>query len=214
MKSAICLCVAVIFVFVPCILASAAGIGWEAEDAAKITAPLEVREDVDASGGKYIATPTSNQGMAEYEFRVPRDGVYFLWAHQKTDNASHNSYFLSIDDPNLIDVPEYVWDIYDGLIFDNPDAEQNKGVHLNQWAWGIVIERPGGEDAATRQVYKFELKAGKHTMYLAGREPEAKVDAFYLSNTFDEEPVFPGEASGWAVDSQSKVISTWGAIKW
>ena len=56
----------------------AGGIGWEAEDTVAITPPMAVFEDPKLSNGKYVYSPTANQGSVEYEFEVPKDGTYYM----------------------------------------------------------------------------------------------------------------------------------------
>jgi hypothetical protein len=51
-------------------------------------------------------------------------------------------------------------------------------------------------------------------MYLWARERETKVDCFYLTDRFDEQPVFPEEAPGiLAVSPEEKLTTTWGSIR-
>jgi hypothetical protein len=51
-------------------------------------------------------------------------------------------------------------------------------------------------------------------MYIWTRERETKVDCFYLTDRFDEQPVFPDEAMGFAaVEPAKKLAITWGTLK-
>lgn len=122
----------------------AGGIGWEAEDAVVINAPLAVFEDPKVSNGKYIYSPTSNQGSAEYEFEVPKDGTYFMWAHHLSIDAGRNSYHLVIDDPKMPADDCLVWDT---ILEPQPtklgevvDIE-NKDVYDPEWGWTRVFGR-------------------------------------------------------------------------
>jgi len=65
------------------------GIGWEAEDFAVIKPPMQVYEDnKEASGGKYVASPTADQGSVEYKVEVPKAGDYFLWVFWRFTKVS------------------------------------------------------------------------------------------------------------------------------
>ena len=199
-----------------CSQAFAGGIGWEAEDTVAITPPMAAFDDPNVSNGKYVMTPTSNQGSAEYEFEVPVDRTYFMWAYHLSIDAGRNSYHLVIDDPKQPADDCLVWDT---ILEPQPtklgevvDIE-NKDIYDPEWGWTRVF----GRDDCQWMLYTirtFELKKGSHKMYLWGRERETKVDAFFLSDRFDEQPVFPDEAPGLApVEPQEKLAVTWGGLK-
>jgi len=195
----------------------AGGIGWEAEDAASITAPMEVGQDGNASGGKYIFTGSSNLGLASYEFEVPKTGTYFMWAHHSSDSAGHNSFFLSIDDPtDPQGITALTWD----TIFEPQPQVLGEAVDIEgvdqysaEWLWIRVFERQD-ELFNLMKIREFELTTGSHTMYLAGREGQTKADAFYLTDKFSEQPVFPDEAPGlMPVEAKGKLAATWASVK-
>jgi hypothetical protein len=199
-----------------CSVAFAGGIGWEAEDAIVINPPLAIFEDASVSNGQYIYSPTSNEGSAEYEFEVPKNGTYFMWAHHLSIDAGRNSYHLVIDDPNRPTDDSLAWDT---ILEPQPtklgevvDIE-NKDVYSNEWDWIRVF---GREDAQWMlyMIRTFDLEKGKHEMYLWARERETKVDCFYLTDRFDEQPVFPEEAPGiLAVSPEEKLTTTWGSVR-
>lgn len=77
--------------------ASAAEIVIEAESAQSIASPMKVYSKDSASGGKYIATNTSNSGSATYNISVSSSGQYVLSARVKTPTETKNSIFVTID---------------------------------------------------------------------------------------------------------------------
>ena len=195
--------------------AFAGSIGWEAEDTVAINPPLAVFEDENLSGGKYIYSPTSNAGSAEYEFEVPMNGTFFMWAYHLSIDAGRNSYHLVIDDPKQPVDDSLAWDT---ILEPQPtklgevvDIE-NKDIYDPNWGWIRVF---GREDAQWMlyMIRTFELKKGTHKMYLWTRERETKVDCFCLTDNFNEQPVFPDEATGLAVDPKEKLAVTWGSLK-
>ncbi|MFC1715327.1 hypothetical protein ACFL6S_16785 [Candidatus Poribacteria bacterium] len=195
----------------------AGGIGWEAEHTASITPPMEVGLDNNASGGQYLFTGTSNSGLASYEFEVPKNGTYFMWAHHSSDSAGSNSFFLSIDEPtDPQGITALTWDT---IPEPQPQARGEvvdiEGVDLYSadWLWIRVFERQD-ELFNLMKIREFELTTGGHTMYLAGREGQTKADAFYLTDNFNDQPVFPDEATGiLAVSPGKKMTTTWASVK-
>ncbi len=199
-----------------CSVALAGGIGWEAEDGVQINPPMAVFEDATLSNGKCIYSPTSNEGSIVYEFEVPKDSTYFMWAYHQSVDAGRNSYHLVMDDANKPADDCFVWD----TILDPQPTKlgevvdiENKDSYDPEWGWTRVF----GRDDCQWMLYlirTFELETGGHTMYLWTRERETKIDAFYLSDNFNEQPVFPDEAPGiLAVDPEEKLTGTWGSIK-
>lgn len=202
-----------------CSSAFAGSIGWEAEDAVVINLPLAVFEDADpniVSGhGRYIYSPASYAGSAEYDFDVPMNGTFFMWAHHLSIDSSRNSYYLVIDDPKQPTDESLAWDT---ILQPQPKKLgevvniNNKDVYSNEWGWIRVF---GRQDAQWMLylIRTFELKKGSHKMYLWVRERETKVDCFCLTDNFDEQPVFPDEAKGLGVDPKEKLAVVWGALK-
>jgi hypothetical protein len=194
-----------------------AGIGWEAEDAVAINPPQAVFEDANASGGKYVTSPTSNEGSVEYEFEVPADGTYFMWARHLSIDSGRNSCYLVIDDPaSPLDNADLAWDTIlepqPRQLGEEVDVE-NKDTYSNDWEWIRVFGRVDGLWNILT-IRTFELSAGKHSMYIWTRERETKMDCFYLTASFDDQPVLPHEAMGFAaVDPAKKLAVTWGSLK-
>ncbi len=177
---------------------------------------MAVSQDGNASGGQYLLG-AANSGLASYEFQVPKNGTYFMWAHHFSDSSAHNSFFLSIDEPkNPQGDNTLAWD---ALLEPQPrelgEVAENDGVgqYSAEWLWVRVFERVDGSFNFLK-IREFELTTGNHTMYLAGREQQSKVDAFYLTDIFSEQPVFPDEAPGFMpVEAKDKLAATWASVK-
>ena len=206
---------ALIILFLLCSNAFAGSIGWEAEDALVINPPLAIFEDGNLSNGKCIYSPTSNSGSAEYEFDVPKNGTYYMWAHHLSIDAGRNSYHLIIDDSGQPADDNLVWD----TILDPQPKKLGEEVDIDgkdsynfEWGWDRIFGRADGLWNILT-IRTFELKSGSHMMYLWVRERETKVDCFCLTDIFSEQPVFPDETTGLAVDPKEKLAITWGLLK-
>ena len=195
----------------------AGAIGWEAEDFVAINAPQAVFDDANASGGQYVTSLESNVGSVEYEFEVPKNGTYFMWAHHLSLDSGRNSSYLVIDDPaSPLDNADLVWDTIlepqPTQLEDEVDVE-GLDTYPVDWIWIRVFKRVDGlwNIIAIRT---FELTAGTHKMYIWTRERETNIDAYFLTDSFDEQPLFPNEVSGFtAVKPTTKLATTWGALK-
>ncbi len=199
------LCVSTVMIMALNYRALGGGIAWEAEDYAAINVPMQVYKDKpEASGGKYVASPTSDQGSVEYEIKVPKAGTYFLWVRFHSLNTGENSWYFQVDDKkSVVGNADFVWDT---LVPEQMPKEIGKEVgplvepgpaweFKDEWSWIRLIERIDGQFNVLK-VRVLKLSEGKHTLYLWGREPATKADVFYLSDTFNEQPVLPGEAKG------------------
>ena len=196
---------------------------WEAEDAKVITPPMQVFEDnPDASDGKYVSSPSANVGSVEYEIEVPKAGKYYLWARFISQDTGSNSWLLQVDDPaSVVGNDDFAWDtIVPELMpkkvgeevgpFDEPGPAWE---FQDEWWWIRLLERIDKQFNVLR-IRVLELSFGKHSLYLWNREGNTKVDAFYLSDKFDEQPVLPDEAPGLTpVEPESKLATTWGELK-
>ena len=215
----ICISILATMVFTSQLLAG--GIGWEAEDVTSIEAPMMIYEDdPNASGGKYVATATQRVGLVTYEFEVPVDGDYFLWARFSSDATNHNAWYLNVDDDtNVIGNEDFTWDTFipeegpQELGEETKIPEPGPGWEFDgSWLWIRAMQRID-QQFDVHKIYVLNLKAGKHTLYLWARDAWTKLDALYLSDRFAEEPVLPDEASGLLVGSAGKLATTWGRMK-
>jgi hypothetical protein len=92
----------------------------EAESGA-ISAPMQIMSDLNASGGKYIATPagTGNSGRpsveASYPLTIPVSGKYYVWLLMYVPNKMQYGIFAEFNDSvfgtvtSLFDTCKYVW---------------------------------------------------------------------------------------------------------
>lgn len=200
----------------------AGGIGWEAENAKEINPPMQMYADPEASNGEYIASPTANQGSIVYEIEVPKTGKYYLWVRFQSQDTGSNSWFLQLDNPvSVIGDDDFAWDtIVPDLMPKKvgeevgPLAEPGPAWEFNnKWWWLRLLDRIDKQFNVLK-IRVLELSTGSHTLYLWNREANTRADAFYLSDTFSEQPVLPEDAPGLlAVNSKAKLAVTWGKLK-
>jgi hypothetical protein len=178
-------------------------LAFEAEDFDKIEAPMEVVEDDDVSGGKYIKSPNGRAGWAEYEIEIPDDAQYYMWGMVQEHDGVTDSFFITFDlldrgDDN--DTNENTWDL---------------GGPENAWAWDKVSGRGIGGDPRV-----FELESGTHTLRIWTRENESWLDCIYMSTDPNALPVLASEFEGRertsapkSVTYVGKLVTVWGHIK-
>jgi hypothetical protein len=93
---------------------------FEAEEATEINPPMEVKQDADASGGKYIVS-RGPEGWIRFDIKIPDDGVYILWGSTFAKGGESNSFLVSANTE-----PTATWD-----------------VPLGGWQWSKVKARTG-----------------------------------------------------------------------
>lgn len=207
-----------------CSQAFAGGIGWEAEDFLAITPPMQAYADLpDASNGQYVASPSANQVSVEYDIEVPKAGKYYLWVHFRSVDTGTNSWFLKVDDSSTpVGDDSFAWDTIVPDLMPKAIGEEVGPLEEpgpawefnNQWWWFRLLERIDLQFNVLK-IRVLDLGIGKHTLYLWNREANTRADAFYLSDTFSEQPVFPEDAPGLiSVDPQEKLATTWGGLKY
>lgn len=69
----------------------------EAESANLISSPMKIYYKDSASGGRYVATPTSESGKMMFAVSIPVSGSYRLSARAKAREGSMNSVYVSVD---------------------------------------------------------------------------------------------------------------------
>ena len=121
-----------------------------------------------ASSGAYIwvpngngdfGTPSENTGYVTYTFRVPTDGTYFMWGRIIANNASEDSFFVSIDGGDYI-----TW--------------VTKVGEFETWTWDQLRDGP----VADEKTVTLELQAGQHTLLIRHREDGIKLDKILISD--------------------------------
>jgi hypothetical protein len=156
----------------------------EAESADPLSSPLMRIDDATASGGAYIcyphdpmltleewqalkrATPPpddATDGLAIYEFDVPRPGNYRLWGRVITETLDEDSFWLRIDGGAWIQ-----WNDID---------------HGSGWHW---VDVRSFERRTERLV--LALDAGPHTLVLSYRELGSQLDKLFFSTDLDFVP--------------------------
>ncbi|HIE27549.1 TPA: hypothetical protein EYP66_09705 [Candidatus Poribacteria bacterium] len=178
-------------------------VAFEAEDADKIEAPMEIVKDAKVSGGKYIKSPTGRAGWAEYEIEIPDDAKYYMWGMVQEHSGVTDSFFITFD---LLDRGQ-----------DN-DANVNTwdlGGPANTWVWDKVSGRGAGGDPRI-----FELSKGTHNLRVWTREEESWLDCLYMSTDQNAQPVLASEFKGRKRTSAPKSVTyigklaiTWGRVK-
>ncbi len=155
-------------------------IGLEAEEPTRIIAPLEIRTDEQASGRLYVSAARGfnnrdrvpDDGRATYEFEVPEDGHYIVWARAMARRSDDDSFWIRANGSD--------WVRWNGL------------VHDDDWMWQFVHDSDDDNEIAV-----FPLRAGTNTIQIAYREDGARVDRFVVSNDMYADPSNPSsQASG------------------
>ena len=138
-------------------LANAFLIYKEAESG-QIISTFTVVNDVSASNGKYIDTPTGTPGTSSptTEVSVPIDipttGTYYLWARIYGLSAFEDAIYVGFDGS------------FDRIF------SSSFGI----WGWIKVEATPGN--------FAFNLNAGNHAITIGHGEPRARIDVLALTN--------------------------------
>jgi hypothetical protein len=126
---------------------------------------MQIVASAEASSGAYITSATTNSGTAVYKLDIKTAGKYKIVANVYASDGGSDSFFVKIDNG-----VEDIWDIFKG-----DSAEYNK------WSQDEVALRGTGT-FATPQYDPFSplLTEGSHTLTFRGRDPNARLDYFYL----------------------------------
>jgi len=174
-------------------LASAADEIWrEAELADSITEPMVIYEDDQASGGQSIGPVAGSgdsnndptDGIATYTFRA-KGGTYKIFCRVS---------FITGVDSFWFRIPGWSSDQIsrtDGWVKWNNVPILNSG-----YFWAQVFN----DDMAGDPVLEFKLSAGTHTLEIARRERNVRIDAFWITDNLaldgatlpDQLPPVPG----------------------
>jgi hypothetical protein len=146
---------------------------FEAEAAATLSAPLEIMDQGEASGGKYIGTligvgDANNEppldGIATYSFSVA-GGTYQLSARVNTEAG--NSFWVRI--PGAVTPADTELHASGWVRWNDPPVAEG-------WNWFDVFSDDDDQEATVL----FTLEAGSHTLEIARREDGAWLDAIAL----------------------------------
>jgi hypothetical protein len=143
----------------------------EAEQYTTIITPMVTSAvEPSASACRFVTDPIGwNQqqggGSVTYSMSVAQAGNYWIWARVRGVDATHNSFFVKVD--NL--------PTGDGMHFEISPSD-------NQWHWQGVYE-------VDQQSMPFSLSAGTHTIKFIGREaPGSDLDKILLVNQSNYTP--------------------------
>jgi hypothetical protein len=129
-----------------------------------VSAPLQIRRDRGASGGRYIAVAPGinakeaapSAGQAVIPFAVPVAGSYRLWGRVSAPTPEADSFWIRLDG--------------------GPWLRWNALAPGAAWHWDLVRQ-----DRAP-QLSSFDLTAGNHTLIVAYREEGARLDRVLFSS--------------------------------
>ncbi len=151
---------------------------------AELKAPMTVREDDRASGGRFVEVPDQKgydppeggPGRVAFRLDVTASGAQAVWARVIGEHHNDNSFFVSVDDGE-----EFRWDILDPA---NRDP-------VKRWTWLPVTDRSGEP---------LRLEPGVHTLTFRNREDGSRLDAVFVTSNPDliprgRSPLPPPEAS-------------------
>jgi hypothetical protein len=145
----------------------------EAESADSIVSPLEVANDTNASGGKYLYAPNGTGNFyypgairAVYEVNISQSGKYILWGRVKVLDKKDNSFFVQFN----YGLKHY-WEVAPG----------------NHWHWDQVNNNAGLDPVI------FNLIEGMNTINVILREDGTKLDKMLLTNDLNYVPSEKGD---------------------
>jgi hypothetical protein len=146
----------------------------EAEDG-RITEPMAVRADLEASARAYVSSPEGGGpsdelgGTVSLEFDIDGTGSYLVWGRVASDAdglTSSDSFFVSLDDG-----PEDVWDFFEPV------------GGTDEWEWDLIslgCEGDGGPGSFSVHFcdpWSIHLTSGRHVLTFRTRDPLSRLDA-------------------------------------
>lgn len=144
--------------FVVNITAAATATIFVEAESGTLVSPMTLATDANASNGRYIYTPTDNQGTASYAVNIPQAGNYWVWCRILSTTNWKDSFFVAVDGGTE--------DVYNTAI----------NLWSPNWQWTRVNGNLAGNP------WVFALGAGTHTFAFRGREASTLLDALYISN--------------------------------
>lgn len=141
---------------------------WLEAERFTFSSPTTTAADNAASGKSYLVNlvsptqPTTPvEGITSRTFTVVEDGDYTLWMRALTAGDASDSVFVKMDDGD--------WFFWNGI----PAG--------SGWTWAQAHNSGSFNAKAV-----FTLTPGAHTLYIAHRERDVRLDKVYLTNTADE----------------------------
>ena len=134
-------------------------------ESGELVAPFAVRDDPQASGGKYLidyaeTTGGRTAGEARYTMTVLAAGTYQLWGRCRAPATDVDSFFIAVDD--------------------GPTTAYHTSTRglSDDWTWTAVGTLEGAEVTPVT----YTLGAGDHAIVLSSRESQAKIDRLLLTD--------------------------------
>ncbi len=143
-------------------------LGIEAEDGT-LVAPMTSTNDAQIVTRQFIQTTNANQGTATYNIDVPKAGTYVIWAKVLGATYASDSFFVSVDGQE---------DIFDAA----------EGKNSTNWQWSVVNGRGTTGTPLALNPRTFSLSQGTHTIVFRGREVQAGLDRFILTDDLNYIP--------------------------
>jgi len=127
----------------------------------KLVRPMKIVRDVQAPGGRYVASPKKEEGRVTYVVNVPETDDYLVWVLVQADSTSENAFFVAVDGE-----AEYIFDV---------------SVEGGKWHWQPVGARnPDGSMALATRV--FTLTRGRHALDFRCRKPHTRLARLIVTN--------------------------------
>jgi len=137
---------------------------YEAEGG-DITYPMQIMNDVSASGGKYVEVPQEypddSNAKVVFTFTVAEEADFVVWGRIQSGDHLHDSFKVIMDEQ-----PEVVWHISGNY----------------SWTWDQVYEYNGDDPVV------FHLTAGTHTLGIKNREWGSKLDKIIVTSDLSFHP--------------------------
>jgi hypothetical protein len=151
------------------------GAVWLEAESGRLTAPLQLVNDLDASGGRGVTVAAGNDskaappanGQVALSFDVASAGSYRVWARVIAPTTSDDSFWVRMDGG--------AWTNWNGIAL-GP-----------RWHWDSVHDAANGNQQVT-----YALAAGAHTLTFAYREDGARLDKVLVTSDATFVPAGPG----------------------
>lgn len=143
-------------------------LGIEAEDALLVS-PMTVVTDTAVATRRFVKSSTANQGTATYTIEVPKSGTYIIWSKILGQTFASDSFFVSVNGAE---------DVFDAA----------EGKTSADWQWSVVNGRGTTGTPMTLNPRTFNLVQGKNTIVVRGREANAGLDRFIVTDDLNYVP--------------------------
>ena len=129
-------------------------------ESATLVAPMLVRNDSTASGGKFVMSGINEAGTATFILRNLAAGTYVIWCLHRSPDGMSDSLYVSMDGSG------------------NEDRYNTaQGVQGPTWQWSRVNGINAGVDPRI-----FTLSAGDHTLVFRQREANCGLDKIIVTS--------------------------------